>query len=173
MPRAKHPNLRHPGQNNQICTPGCPLLWSYVDSLGPLWRPLATAAYLIPLPPPLYWEYSICFYPCCLQGFDPSSLLKSHVQGVLNHSWKTFYTYVDLSEYCHDSCLIMNVLLRTVHDSTGNVYLWLTIVINIISTIKKNWFSYALNINMPGILIFRYWEYMCRLLVGDVNCWFR
>jgi hypothetical protein len=66
-------------------------------------------------------EYSVCFYPCCLQGVDPSSFLKTHVQGVLNHGQKTFDTYLDLNEYCHDSNLIMNVLLRTVHDSIGKV----------------------------------------------------
>ncbi|XP_061170326.1 uncharacterized protein LOC133179637 [Saccostrea echinata] len=52
-----------------------------------------------------------------MKGIDPNSFLKTHVQGILNHGMGTFDVYVDINEYCHDSNLVMNVILKTIHNS--------------------------------------------------------
>ncbi|XP_061190665.1 uncharacterized protein LOC133198638 [Saccostrea echinata] len=52
-----------------------------------------------------------------MKGIDPNSFLKTHVQGVLNHGMGTFDVYVDINEYCHDSNLVMNVILKTIHNA--------------------------------------------------------
>ncbi|XP_053403787.1 uncharacterized protein LOC123534087 [Mercenaria mercenaria] len=56
-----------------------------------------------------------------LKGVDPNSFLKTHVQGILNHGCSTFKCYVDINEYSHDSNLVMNTLLRAIHDSQSKL----------------------------------------------------
>ena len=47
--------------------------------------------------------------------------LKTHVQGVINHGQEKFYTFADINEYCHDSNMVMNVLLKVIYDSIDKV----------------------------------------------------
>ncbi|KAK3108210.1 hypothetical protein FSP39_003259 [Pinctada imbricata] len=51
------------------------------------------------------------------KGIDPTGMLKTHIQGVLNHGKGTLTTYVDINESSHDANLIMNILLRTFFDA--------------------------------------------------------
>ncbi|XP_062608883.1 uncharacterized protein LOC134270664 [Saccostrea cucullata] len=52
------------------------------------------------------------------KGIDPTALLKTHIQGVINHGKGTYTYYVDINEYSHDANLVMNIILKSVYAST-------------------------------------------------------
>ncbi|WAR04394.1 hypothetical protein MAR_019763 [Mya arenaria] len=53
------------------------------------------------------------------KGIDPVGFIKTHISGVINHGKDKFTTYIDINEYPHDANLVMNILLRVIHDSIG------------------------------------------------------
>lgn len=52
------------------------------------------------------------------QCLDGATLLKTHVQGVINHGLKDFVAFVDINEYQHDSNFVMNVLLKAIYEAS-------------------------------------------------------
>ncbi|WAR14225.1 hypothetical protein MAR_004330 [Mya arenaria] len=53
------------------------------------------------------------------KGIDLVGFIKTHISGVINHGKDKFTTYIDINEYTHDANLVMNILLRVIHDPIG------------------------------------------------------
>ena len=59
-----------------------------------------------------------------LHGIDPSALLKTHIQGVINHGKGDTSFFIDINEYAHDANLVMNILLKSINSTRNRVSYW-------------------------------------------------
>ena len=59
-----------------------------------------------------------------LQGIDPSALLQTHIQGVINHGKGDTSFFIDINEYAHVANLVMNILLKSIYSTRNRVSYW-------------------------------------------------
>ena len=53
------------------------------------------------------------------QSLEATYILKTHVQGVINHGQNRFFPFIDINEYCHDANLVVNTVLKVLKESIG------------------------------------------------------
>lgn len=56
------------------------------------------------------------------KSLDMQFLLHTHIQGVMNHGLQRFAKYVDINEYCHDSNMVINTLLKEIYETNVHMY---------------------------------------------------
>ena len=90
------------------------------------------------------------------QGVDPNSFLRTHIQGIINHGCRVFKCHVDINEYSHDSNLVLNILLKAIHETQTKV----CYDNKLIHIYKDGVFKYLL-IGKKWILLFKYTRIEC------------
>ena len=50
------------------------------------------------------------------QALSSGDLLGTHITGIINHSAQKLLTFLDINEYCHDSNLVVNLLLVAIKE---------------------------------------------------------
>jgi len=51
-------------------------------------------------------------------SLDLANLLHTHIQGVINHGLGRFAKYIDKKEYCHDSNMVMNTVMKEIYQAS-------------------------------------------------------